>query len=60
MSETVAEAVAVSETVAVADTAPEHPNTTAHRGVPGTALCRHNLPAAKRAPHNADAGQPSR
>jgi len=31
-----------------------------HRGVPGTALWRHNLPAAQRAPHNADAGQPTR
>ena len=43
-----------------ADTAPEHTGTNLHRGVPGTALCRHNLPAAKRAAHNADAGQPSR
>ena len=50
--------VTASETVAA--TAPEYVETTLHRGVPGTALCRYDLPAAKRTAHKADAGQPPR
>jgi len=33
---------------------------TAHRGVPGTPLCRNDLPATRNDPHNGAAGQPSR
>ena len=47
-------------TLPVTDAAPKHHENNLHRGVPGTVLCRYNLSATKRAPHNADAGQPSR
>jgi len=53
--EVVTETVSVPETVAAA----KHAGNTAHRGVPGTVLCRYNLPAPHRAAHDADAGQPS-
>jgi len=39
---------------------PECAGNTAHRGVPGTPLCRYDLPATRPAPHNGAAGQPSR
>jgi len=41
-------------------TASEHTGNTAHRGVPGTPLCRNYLPATRNDPHNGAAGQPSR
>jgi len=37
----------------------KHARKILHRGVPGTALCRYDLPAAQRTAHNADAGQPT-
>jgi len=69
-------AVAVAVAVAATITAPEHAENTAHRGVPkpplsarayglhrgvpGTPLCRYDLPVTRHDPHNGAAGQPPR
>ena len=42
------------------ETATGHAENTAHRGVPGTPLCRDNPPATRPHPHNGAAGQPPR
>ncbi len=44
----------------VAGTTPERAGENRHNGVPGTPLCRDDLPATRHDPHNGAAGQPSR